>query len=136
MKIISNLKLKLLLFIAFLFVALPELHALSFLAEETNNSVAELVSALTPLIIFGVTALFRAISPFLLRNSWATLILVGGLSSLAPIVEQQVLGSTEGSYIAQVGWNLLAIVISQIQRAATGGNKAAHDKKMKILSNS
>lgn len=121
------------IFFVFMALVFVQAHALSF-AQETSDNVNELVVALTPLIIFGVTALARTVGDFFVKNSWATLILVGGLSALAPIVQES-LGSANG-YWELVGWNLLAIVVSQLQRAFTGGNKKAHDRKVKRLNKS
>jgi len=93
-------------------------------------SVGMILEALTPLIVYGVTALFRKISPWLENNSVATIALVALLSGVVPVVTNLFEGSGELSFLVQFGYGLLSIVLSQVYRALTGGNEAYHQRKL------
>lgn len=85
------------------------------------------VASLAPIITLGVTYLIRLIVPLI--PGWMTMLVVTLLSMAVAWIAQKLDGLGDMSFLAQVGYGLLAIVINQFYRAFTGGNTAHSRKK-------
>lgn len=114
-------KLKFLLVAFLLFVAAP-MFALTTTEVVDGPTAGQVVEWLTPFVVLGLTYVIRLLLPLI--PSWATLLVVTALSGMVAWITSILTDVTDMTFLMQVGYGLLAIVINQFYKAfSTKENK-------------
>lgn len=100
-----------------LFVATPLLAATAMQGE--TSDAASLVASLTTAIVFVATWLVRKARPHI--PSWATMLVVLGLTSLTTLLTNQ-LGNPDLSPLAQIGLGLASTFVHQLGKQFKDAN--------------